>query len=151
MIKADTQLRVSPEKIDIDKIDISWIDLRERKLIAQKRIASLFFQGKGNAMQFEDSQIFKNILLQTNDSKTPALPIHDSFIKWQQYASDLEEMMRRAFHLGFDEDIPISSKIIIELQRMLKDDRTSQTDEMAAEDREYPQWLDRNIMWLHSK
>ena len=72
MIQADTQLRACPENIDIDKIDISWIDLRERILIAHKPIASLFFQGTGNAMQFEDSQIVENIILQTADSKTPA-------------------------------------------------------------------------------
>ena len=111
MIQADTQLRACPEKIDIGKIDISWVDLRERILIAQKPIASLFFQGTGNAMQFEDSQIIESILLQTTDSKTPALAIHDSFIMRQQYASDLEEMMRRAFHSRFGEDIPVSSEI----------------------------------------
>ena len=36
-------------------------DLRERILIAHKPIASLFFQGTGNAMQFEDSQMVENI------------------------------------------------------------------------------------------
>ena len=100
-------------------------------------------------MQFEDSQIVENILLQTTDSKTPALPIHDSFIMRQQYASDLEEMMRRAFHSRFGEDIPVSSEIIIEPPRLFEDDGTPRTDEMAAEDREHSQWLDRNILWMH--
>ena len=149
MIQADTQLRACPENIDIDKIDISWIDLRERILIAHKPIASLFFQGTGNAMQFEDSQVVENILLQTTDNKTPALPIHDSFIMRQQYASDLEEMMRRAFHSRFGEDIPVSSEIIIEPPRLFEDDGTPRTDEMAAEDREHSQWFDRNVMWMH--
>ena len=151
MIQADTQLRACPENIDIDKIDISWIDLRDRILTAHKPIASLFFQGTGNAMQFEDSRIVENILLQTTDSKTPGLPIHDSFIMRQQYASDLEEMMRRAFHLRFGEDIPVSSEIIIEPPRLFKDDGTPRTDEMAAEDREHSQWSDRNVMWMHRK
>ena len=47
--------------------------------------------------------------------------------------------MRRAFHLRFGEDIPVSSKIIIEPPRLFKDDGTPQTDEMAAEDREHSQ------------
>ena len=151
IIQAQTQLRACPENIDIDKIDISWMDLRERILIAHKPIASLFFQGTGNAMQFEDSQIVENILLQTTDSKTPALPIHDSFIMRQQYASDLEEMMRRAFHSRFGEDIPVSSEIIIEPPNLFKDDGTPRTDEMVAEDREHSQWFDRNVMWMHRK
>ena len=69
----------------------------------------------------------------------------------QQYASDLEEMMRRAFHLRFGEDIPVSSEIIIEPPRLFKDDGTPRTDEMAAEDREHSQWSDRNVMWMHRK
>ena len=100
-------------------------------------------------MQFEDSQIVESILLQTTDSKTPALPIHDSFIMRQQYASDLEEMMRRAFHARFGEDIPVSSEIIIEPPRMFEDDGSPRTDEMAVEDRERSQWFDRNVMWMH--
>ena len=151
MIQADTQLRACSEKIDIDKIDVSWIDLRDRILKAHKPIASLFFQGTGNAMQFEDSQILQNILLQTATSKTHALPIHNSFIIRQQYASDLEKMMRRAFHSRFGEDIPVSSEIIIEPQSLFEDDGVSGTDEMTVEDREYSQWLHRHIIWLHSK
>ena len=38
----------------------------------------------------------------------------------QQYASDLEEIMRRAFHSRFGEDIPLSSEIIIEPARLFK-------------------------------
>ena len=102
-------------------------------------------------MQFEDSQIVENILLQTTASKTPTLRIHDSFIMRQQYASDLEEMMRRAFHSGFGEDIPVSSEIIIEPPILFEDDGTPRTDEMASEDREHSQWFDRNVMWMHYK
>ena len=60
-------------------------------------------------------------------------------------------MMRRAFHLRFGEDIPVSSEIIIEPPRLFKDDGTPRTDEMAAEDRENSQWFDRNVMWMHRK
>ena len=59
--------------------------------------------------------------------------------------------MRRAFHSRFGEDIPVSSEIIVEPPRLFEDDGTSRTDGMAAEYREHSQWLDRNIMWLHSK
>ena len=149
MIQADTLLLNGPENIDLHKLDISWRELRERILAAHKPIASLFFQGIGNAMQFQDSQIVENILLQTTSQKTPALPIHDSFIMRQQYSSDLEEMMRRAFHSRFGEDIPVSSEIIIEPPILFEVDGTPRTEEMALEDREHGQWFDRNVMWLH--
>ena len=60
-------------------------------------------------------------------------------------------MMRRAFHSRFGEDISVSSEIVIEPLRLFEDDGTPSTEKLAAEDREYSQWLDRNIMWLHSK
>ena len=68
-----------------------------------------------------------------------------------QCASDLEEMMRRAFHLRFGEDIPVSSEIIIEPLRVFKDDGTPRTDENVAEDRKHSQWFDRNVMWMDRK
>ena len=67
----------------------------------------------------------------------------------QQYSSDLEEMMRRAFHSRFGEDIPVSSEIIIEPPILFEADGTPRTEEMALEDREHGQWFDRNVMWLH--
>ena len=59
--------------------------------------------------------------------------------------------MGRAFHSRFGEDIPVSSEIIIEPPRLFEDDGTPRTNEMAVEDREHSQWLDRNIIWLHSR
>ena len=66
----------------------------------------------------------------------------------RQYASYLEEMMRRAFHSTFGEDIPVSSEIIIQPPRLFEDNGTPRTDEMAVEDREHSQWLDSNIIWI---
>ena len=63
MVQSSKPLLKKPRKIDMDELDMDWIDLRQRILDAHKPIAHLFFIGKGNELQFNDSCIAESVML----------------------------------------------------------------------------------------
>ena len=79
------------------------------------------------------------------------MPIHDSFIVKKINSDALEEMMRRAIHDRYGEDIPIDQKLTVEPTPLYKEDGTSNIEELVKEDRAYSQWFDRNTLWLFNK
>ena len=107
MLQADTQLNQKPDNINVDKIGMSWRELKEAILDTHKPIQDKFFKGIGNRLQFEDSCIAENIMLQFTDMNAPALPIHDSFIMHHGYGDKggLEEAMRRAYFERFNSSL----------------------------------------------
>ena len=64
MIQADSPLNQKPRDINLDSLEMDWKDLLERILESHKPIAHLFFKGIGNELQFKDSQIAENVMLQ---------------------------------------------------------------------------------------
>ena len=98
-----------------------------------------------------ENQIVEDILLQSCSEKAPVLPIHDSFIVKKINSDALEEMMRKAIHERYGEDIPIDQAITVEETPLYKEDGTSNIEKLVMEDREYSQWFDRNTMWLFNK
>ena len=64
MLQADTQLNQKPDNINVEEIGMSWRELKEAILDAHKPIQDKFFKGIGNRLQFEDSCIAENIMLQ---------------------------------------------------------------------------------------
>ena len=151
MIQASTSLRRKPDKLNIDHIDMSWIDLRQRILDTHKPIEHLFFSGVGNQMQFEDSCIASNVMLQFANENEPILPIHDSFIMRSNFSGELEEAMRRAFHDRFKKDIPIKSELLVTQEPLFNSDGSPRTKEVVTDDRKHSQWYDRKTMWLYYK
>ena len=129
---------------------MDWKDLRERILESHKSIAHLFFKGIGNELQFKDSQIAENVMLQCTDRHIVSLPIHDSFILREGLAGDLEETMRRAFYNEFGEDIGVSKELVIERVALFDEKGNPRTDEVTKDDREHSQWYDRNTLWLYN-
>jgi hypothetical protein len=154
MFQATTTLDRKPDGIELDAIGMSWRELKEEILNAHKPIKDYFFKGLGNRLQFEDSIIAENIMLQFAKMDAPALPIHDSFIMHHGFSAygELEEAMRRAFHDRFHRDIGISRDLVVRHTSnipMNKDElATPSFEDILNAENDYSQWRDRNNMWM---
>ena len=151
MLQASTTLEAKPKDINIDALEMTWKDLRQAILDSHKPIKHLFFKGEGNKLQFKDSQIAENIMLQFAKINVPTLPVHDSFIMRQGLAGNLEEAMRRSFYDEFNADIPLKQEVVIEREALFNKDGTARTDAVTSDDRQHGQWYDRNTLWLYNK
>ena len=149
MVQSSKVLTRSPKKIDLSSVDIDWKTLRDRILETHKPIQHLFFQGKGNQLQFWDSCMAESIMLHFAAQNEPVLPIHDSFIMRQGYASELEEVMRKAFRDKFGNDIRIKAELIVEREALYDADGRPRIEAVTKDDREHSQWYDRNTDWLY--
>ena len=162
MFQANTSLESKPRGINIDEIGMTWKELRQAILDSHKPIKDLFFTGLGNKLQFEDSIMAENVMLQFAKMDYPALPVHDSFIMHHAFGNDgskqeseLEEAMRRAFHDRFHRDIGVSRELVI---RQEMKDTTNKTREVTEEleefldaERDYSLWENRDNMWMRRK
>ena len=151
MIQASSNLRGKPDNPNIEHLDMSWMALRQRVLDAHKPIEHLFFRGVGNRMQFEDSCIASNVMLQFATNDEPILPIHDSFIMKSNFSSELEKAMRRAFHDRFKKDIPVNSELLVSREPLFNSDGSPRTQEVVTDDRKHSQRYDRKTLWLYHK
>ena len=149
MVQSNKVLTRSPNKIDLSSVDLDWKTLRDRILETHKPIQHLFFQGKGNQLQFWDSCMAESIMLHFAAQNEPVLPIHDSFIMRRGYASELEEVMRKAFRDKFGNDIRIKAELIVEREELYHADGRPRIEAVTKDDREHGQWYDRNTIWLH--
>jgi hypothetical protein len=149
MIQAPTNLTHKPKKLDLSEVDFDWAALKQAILDAHKPIADVFFQGHGNHLQFIDSCIAENVMLNfIRAEDEPVLPVHDSFIMHYGYGElgELEEEMRRSFHGHFKKDINVKSEIGVMLPSSFDG---KDWDELSFEEQiqgppEYSQWEDRN-------
>ena len=157
MFQATTTLDRKPDGIELDAIGMSWKELKEEILNAHKPIKDYFFKGLGNRLQFEDSIIAENIMLQFAKMDAPALPIHDSFIMHHGFSTygELEEAMRRAFHDRFHRDIGISKDLVIKHKSNIPIDKdglaTPSFEDIINAENDYSQWRDRDDMWMSRK
>jgi len=151
MVQSESPLNRKPDKINMDGMEMDWKELRQRILDAHKPIQNLFFTGKGNQLQFKDSCVAENVMLQFAEKNQVALPIHDSFMMREGFAGDLEEAMRRAFYHEFEADIPIKREVIIERIAQFDKEGNPRTDAVTRDDRKHSQWYDRNTLWLYSR
>ena len=114
MIQASTNLTQKPRKLDLSEVDLDWPTLKQTILDAHKPIADVFFQGHGNHLQFIDSRIVENVMVNfIRAEDAPVLPLHDSFVIHYAYSElgELEGKMRRAFPGHFKKDINVKSEI----------------------------------------
>ena len=151
MVQAKSPLNQKPRKINMDGLEMDWRELRQRILDAHKPIQDLFFRAEGNKLQFKDSCVAENVMLQFAEKNQVALPIHDSFMMREGFAGDLEEAMRRAFYDEFQADIPIKREVIIERIAQFDEEGNPRTDAVIRDDRKHSQWYDRNTLWLYSR
>jgi hypothetical protein len=77
------------KKISSDEIDIIFNGLME----LHSPIAKWFFSGVGTRLQNIDSRIASNILKFFTKEGKPCLPIHDSFIVWEEDEKLLRQKM----------------------------------------------------------
>ena len=149
MIQASTNLTHKPKKLDLSEVDLDWPTLKQAILDAHKPIADVFFQGHGNHLQFIDSCIAENMMLNfIRAEDAPVLPVHDSFIMHYAYGElgELEEEMRRSFHGHFKKDINVKSEIGVMLPSSFDGKEWSDLtfEEQIHGPPEYSQWEDRN-------
>ena len=128
--------------------DMDWPTLRDAILKAHRAIEDMFFQGHGNHLQYIDSCIAEQVMLQFNKMDYPVLPVHDSFIMHHAFGDlgELEEAMRRAFYHHFKKDIRVKGEIG-ELMAGSFDGRDSDElsfDELIDGEPEYSRWNGRN-------
>ena len=157
MFQASTTLDRKPDGIELDAIGMSWRELKEEILNAHKPIKDYFFKGLGNRLQFEDSIIAENIMLQFAKMDAPALPIHDSFIMHHGFSNygELEEAMRRAFHDRFHRCINVSKELVVQQKSNIPKDKdgfvSMEIDDILNAENDYSQWRDRDYMWMSRK
>jgi len=156
MFQAKTELKNKPNNINIDKLEMTWKELKEEILKAHKPIKDLFFTGLGNRLQYEDSIIAENVMLQFTKMDAPALPIHDSFIMHHGFGTygELEEAMRRAFHERFHRDIGIKRELVVQQKSNITEKHefaSPSFDDIVNAENDYSQWRDRDDMWMSRK
>ena len=148
MIQASTQLTQKPRGINLSNVDMDWPTLRDAILKAHRAIEDMFFQGHGNHLQYIDSCIAEQVMLQFNRMDYPVLPVHDSFIMHHAFGDlgELEEAMRRAFYHHFKKDIKVKGEIG-ELMVGSFDGRGDEElsmEEIVSGPPEYSNWQGRN-------
>ena len=157
MFQANTSLESKPKGINLNNIEMTWKELRQAILNAHKPIKDLFFTGLGNKLQFEDSIIAENVMLQFARMDYPALPVHDSFIMYHTFGNngELEEAIRRAFHDRFHKDIGVSRELV---DRVVNNFTINKSQEITANPRDlvnkksdYFLWKAREDMWMSRK
>jgi hypothetical protein len=151
MIQASTPLTHKPDKLDLSNVEFDWPTLKQAILDAHKPITDMFFQGHGNHLQYIDSCIAENVMLNfINAEDAPVLPVHDSFIMHHAYGElgELEEEMRRAFHGHFKKDIRVKSEIGVLLPSSFdgKDWNELSFEEQINGPADYSQWEVRNSL-----
>ena len=162
MFQTDKPLDSKPRGINIDEIGMTWKELRQAILDAHKPIKDLFFTGLGNKLQFVDSIMAENVMLQFARMDYPALPVHDSFIMHHAFGNDgskeeseLEEAMRRAFHDRFHRDIGISRELVVRQEIKNTSNKTPQVtedlEELLDAESDYSLWENRDDMWKRRK
>ena len=157
MFQASTTLDRKPDGIELDAIGMSWRELKEEILNAHKPIKDYFFKGLGNRLQFEDSIVAENIMLQFAKMDAPALPIHDSFIMHHGFSTygELEEAMRRAFYDRFHRSINVSKEMVVKQKSNIPIDKDGfvslEIDDILNAENDYSQWRDRDDMWKSRK
>ena len=157
MFQHNRVLDRKPDGINLDAIGMSWRELKEAILNAHKPIKDYFFKGLGNRLQFEDSIIAENVMLQFAKMDAPALPVHDSFIMHHGFATygELEEAMRRAYHDRFNSNIEVKGDIVVQIKPKkdyaIGDKKffaDNSVDGIINADNDYSQWRDRDKMWM---
>ena len=108
-----------------------------------------FFQGHGHHLQFINSCIEENVMLNfIRAEDASVLPVHDSFIMHYAYGElgELEEEMRRSFHGHFKKDINVKSEIGVMLPSSFDGREWSDFtfEKQIHGPPEYSQWEDRN-------
>jgi hypothetical protein len=162
MFQANTSLESKPKDINLDNIEMTWKELRQAILGAHKPIKDLFFTGLGNKLQFEDSIIAENVMLQFAKMDYPTLPIHDSFIMHHAFGNDgskeeseLEEAIRRAFHDRFHRDIGISRELVVRQETKYVSNKTREVteglEELLDAESDYSLWKNRDDLWMRRK
>lgn len=144
MLNANHRLQQPPRGLDIKGWGIKWAELVEAIRSRHALIADQFFAGAGLRLQFEDSQIAEEIMIDfaTSRGMVPLLPVHDSFICHHGYLEEVEKMMRDKFRKRFGVSIKVK-KSLPSYSHINKGTDDSLSALLSYENRSYDLRLDR--------
>ena len=97
MLNSSKRLRQAPKGVKPNQFGLTWIELSEAIMAFHEPIAHHFYTGIGLRLQRLDSDIAEQVLLHFAQNGIANLPLHDSFLMHEGYASSLEPAMRSAF------------------------------------------------------
>jgi hypothetical protein len=111
MLNAKHRLNQPPRDIHLTEWGIKWKELVEAILEFHQPIADQFFTGVGLRLQFEDSQLAEELMIDfvTTRGMVPVLPVHDSFICHQGYIKEFNSIMKKRFEGRYG--VPIEVKL----------------------------------------
>jgi hypothetical protein len=93
-------------------------------------ISHHFFSGKGVSLQFEDSQLAEDVMLEIIELGGIALPVHDSFIVRIGREDELLDAMRKAFVKHFPGAKPLAKS------------KPTTSEEPIETDEQFTRWLE---------
>ena len=142
MVQAESKLTTPPKDIDWKSTGKTWKALRQLILDKHEPIKDSFFRGMGNKLQFKDSQLAEQIMLQFAKKDIPVLPVHDSFIITRGLYSELVNVMHNEFEKMFHVPIKIddSAKVI----PISFPPENLDVEWIISETNKYRGWADRN-------
>jgi uncharacterized protein YqgV (UPF0045/DUF77 family) len=144
MLNANHRLQQPPRGLDIKGWGIKWAEIVEAIQSRHEVIANQFFTGAGLRLQFDDSQIAEEIMVDfaTSRGMVPLLPVHDSFICHHGYVEEVKKMMRNKFKQKFGVDIKVKESLSSP-SRFRQDSDDSLSALLSYENRSHDLRLDR--------
>lgn len=110
------RFRLSNDELSI--LGISGRELHAGVVRRHPKIAMHFNSGIGLHLQFLESQIAENVMMEFLQDGEACLPIHDSFIVRHQQIEKLESVMQESFQRQFNTKIKIKSEGVVLGERM---------------------------------
>lgn len=88
---------------------ISWVNYLDLMMEKHSRLTAdgKFLNGYGLEVQFMDSELAETILMHFARKDVPCLPIHDSFIVSQEWADELEYIMKHEYENKFGMSVTV--------------------------------------------
>ena len=149
MLNAKKPMARQPRGLDLKPLKKRWAEIVPIVLKAHHQIKHMFFKGYGGLLQYEDSCLVEDVLLEGMRKNIVALPVHDSFIVRRQYEDFLREQMMESFVKRFGREPKIKDSDIIQPMDWFDEKGLPRTKEVTDDDRKHSKWFDRNVMWLH--
>lgn len=110
MLNAEKRLHAPPRELALHEWGTKWGELVKSIENQHAAIANEFFSGVGLRLQYEDSQIAEQLMIQFAQANgmVPLLPVHDSFICHHGYAEEVRKMMVMSFKELFGVKVKVS-------------------------------------------
>ena len=137
-LNASKELKRPPKGMKISHTGKTWKDIKRCLFAAHPQIKEAFFKDQGMAVQYYDSQMAEQVMLNFAKAQKPILPVHDSFLVLLDDEELLLKEMQAAYKSVFGKDVKIDTKKPKFVMKPPPED--IDIDEVLA----YSEWLFRN-------